>query len=145
MSRSLRYRLVCSSAIATLAFATSALAQGPSGAAVEEIVVTGTSIRGVAPVGANLITVDRAAIEKTGAQTMQQILKTVPAVTGFGNAGQGGFGVAGDVFAPTIHSLGQNASNSTLVLVDGHRFPLTGVNNNLPDPNLIPSIALQRV
>ena len=55
----------------------------------EEVVVTGTSIRGAAPVGSNLITVGRAEIEASGAQTLAQVLRSVPAVTGFGNSGAG--------------------------------------------------------
>lgn len=44
----------------------------------ESVYVTGTSIRGQAPVGANVITVDRAAMEASGAQTTQQLLSTIP-------------------------------------------------------------------
>ena len=41
-----------------------------------EIIVTGSSIRGVEqPVGSNLITVGRDSIEKTDAQTTQQVLQ----------------------------------------------------------------------
>src|SRR6185437_6743730 len=39
---------------------------------IETVVVTGTAIRGAAPVGANVITVDRDTIEATGATTVQQ-------------------------------------------------------------------------
>jgi iron complex outermembrane receptor protein len=115
--------------------------------ALEEIVVTGTSIRGAAPVGSNLIVLDRETIEATGAQTVQQILRSVPAVTGFGNASQGGFGSAdgAGTFAPTIHGLGASASNGTLVLIDGHRIPLTGINHTLVDPNVIAPLAIERV
>jgi iron complex outermembrane receptor protein len=113
----------------------------------EEIVVTGTSIRGAAPVGTGLITVGREEIESTGATTVQQILEMVPAVTGMGTAGQGNFGSAdaSGVDAPTIHGLGASASNSTLILIDGHRFPLSGINHALGDPNMIPPLALERV
>jgi iron complex outermembrane receptor protein len=115
----------------------------------EEIVITatGTSIRGAAPVGANLITVDRQAIQETGAQTMQQILASVPALTQFGSAAQGGFGSAdaSGTFAPTIHGLGASASNGTLVLVDGNRLPLSGVNHTLSDPNIISPLMIERV
>jgi iron complex outermembrane receptor protein len=55
-------------------------------AVVEEVVVTGTSIRGAAPVGSALVAVGRQDIEKTSATTVQQILKTVPSVTGLGTA-----------------------------------------------------------
>ena len=98
----------------------------------EEIVVTGTSIRGVAPVGSNLITVDRAQIESSGAQTIQQVLRTFPRLPGFGNSAQGAVGKAAAApvvfqsfdgagnYTPTIHGLGASASNGTL---DPHRWP----------------------
>lgn len=109
----------------------------------EPIVVTGTSLRGVAPVGSNLVSVGRDEIESTGAQTLQQILKSVPQITAAGNAGQGPAGTS--YYSPTIHSLGSSASNSTLVLIDGHRFSLGGQPHPLSDPNIIPPIALERV
>jgi iron complex outermembrane receptor protein len=118
----------------------------------QEIIITatGTSIRGAAPVGANLITVDRQAIAETGAVTMQQILSSVPAVTGFGNSGQGsvtglGSADASGTFAPTIHGLGASASNGTLVLIDGNRLPLSGANHSLSDPNIIAPLMVERV
>lgn len=122
-------------------------AAAQTNAPTDAIVITGTSIRGVAPVGSNLISVGRQAIEQTGVQTVQQILKTVPAVVGLGSAGQGAFGSAdaSGTNAPTIHGLGASASNSTLIIIDGHRFPLAGVNHALADPNIIPPNAIERV
>jgi iron complex outermembrane receptor protein len=133
--------------VAAAMAAGAASAQSANPTAVEEVVVTGTSIRGAAPVGANVISVTREDIEATGAQTVQQLLKSVPQVTGFNNTGQGGFGSAdgSGTNAPTIHSLGASASNQTLVLIDGHRLPLTGLNHTLADPSVIPPIALQAV
>lgn len=128
----------------SLAFAQAAPAQAEEEIIEEgEIVVTGTSFRGVAPVGSNLVSVGRDAIEQTGAQTLQQVLKTIPQITAAGNAGQGPAGTS--YYSPTIHSLGSSASNSTLVLIDGHRFSLGGQPHPLSDPNIIPPIALQRV
>src|SRR5690606_6866613 len=46
---------------------------------------------------------------------------------------------------PTIHSLGSSASNSTLTLIDGHRIPLGHTSLALPDPAIVPPIALERV
>ena len=135
---------------AALALPAAAQAPGPlpvqteDAGAVEEIVVTGTSIRGVAPVGANLVAVGREAIESTGAVNVQQILKTVPSITGLGGAGVGQ--TAGNsYYAPTIHSLGSSASNSTLTLIDGHRLPLGGTNHALADPSMLPPLAIERV
>ena len=113
----------------------------------EEIVVTGSSIRGAPPVGSNLISVGQAEIQSTPAQSVQQVLKSVPAVTGLGSAGQGAFqsNDASGTNAPTIHALGGSASTTTLILVDGHRIPLTGTTHALGDPNMIPTNALERV
>ena len=142
--------LLRGSAVAGLAAmsATQVSAQNAAApAAVETVTVTGTSIRGAAPVGANVITVDRDSIEATGATSIQQLLVNVPAITGFGNAGQGGYGSfdGSSSNAPTIHSLGASASNSTLILVDSHRLPLIGLSHTLADPSTIPTIAVQRV
>src|SRR5581483_6989088 len=41
--------------------------------------------------------------------------------------------------------LGASASNSTLILVDSHRIPVSGLWHTLADPRTIPQIALQRV
>src|SRR4051812_38044084 len=61
---------------------------------VSEVVVTGPSLRGAPPVGAAVVSVGQEQIQKTGAQTVQQVLKSVPAVVGLGAAGQGAFGSA---------------------------------------------------
>ncbi len=116
-------------------------------AATKEIVVTGSSIKGVAPVGSNLVTVSKDDIAKLGANTVQQVLKSVPAVVGLNSPGQGGFGSfdGAGTNAPTIHSLGASASNSTLILLNGHRMPVGGANHVLADPNIVPPMMLQRV
>ena len=116
-------------------------------AEVEEIVVTGSSLRGVAPVGSNLVTIGRDDIENTGAQTVQQILKTVPSIVGLQSAGQAAYGSfdGAGTNAPTIHGLGASASNSTLILLNGHRMPVSGINHVLADPNIVAPLALERV
>jgi outer membrane receptor for ferrienterochelin and colicin len=113
----------------------------------KDIIVTGSSLKGVAPVGSNLTTVGRAELESSGAQTVQQVLKSVPSVVGLQSAGQGAMGSAdgSGTNAPTIHGLGASASNSTLILMNGHRIPTSGVNHVLADPNIIAPMALERV
>ena len=135
-------RLMLGTALTGMAalLATSASAQN------EVVTVTGTSIRGQQPVGANVISVDRAAIEATGAQTTAQLLVTIPQLDSFGAAAQGGQNSSdATTQAPTIHSLGNSASSSTLILIDGHRLPITGIRHNLIDPSLIPPAAIQNV
>ena len=133
-------------AAATSLIAGAAAAQAPAQDAeqVEELVVTGSSIRGVAPVGSNLVSVGREQIENTGAQSVQQILKTVPSLSNQAALAQGQM-VGSAYYSPTIHSLGSSASNSTLVLIDGHRMPLGGTSHPLSDPSIVPPIAIERV
>jgi iron complex outermembrane receptor protein len=144
-----RALLLASVAAATFVMATPVQAQTADTTASNnaEIIVTGSSLKGVAPVGSALTTLGHAQIENTAAQSVQQILKSVPAVTGLQAPSQGSSGSAdgSGTNAPTIHGLGASASNSTLVLMNGHRLPTSGVNHMLADPNIIPTIALERV
>jgi iron complex outermembrane receptor protein len=134
-------------ATAATAQSSSAVADSTAAETLEEIVVTGSSIRGAQPVGSNLVSVGQEEIQSTPAQSVQQILKSVPAVTGLGSAGQGAFqsNDASGTNAPTIHALGGSASTTTLILVDGHRIPLTGTTHALGDPNMVPTNAIERV
>jgi len=117
-------------------------------AQLQEVVVTGTMIRGVqAPVGASLITIGPQNFAETGAQTVQQALENNPAITGFGSPAQGSQGSfdAAGTYAPTIHGLGASASNGTLVLVDGERMVLGGITHTLADPNVIAPLMIQNI
>lgn len=144
--------LMCGASVAIVAAVSASGASAQAARPVDdteltEVVVTGSSIRGAPPVGSNLVAVGQEAIQKTGAQTVQQVLRTVPSVVGMGSVGQGAFGSAdgAGTNAPTIHGLGASASNSTLILIDGHRFPLSGINHALADPNILAPLALERV
>ena len=148
LSHTVVSRLMLGTALATLS-ASAVFAQ-----AQETVTVTGTSIRGQAPVGANVISVDRAAIEATGAQTTQQLLSTIPQLSDFGSSAQGNLNTGGRNNSgpdgggnetPTIHSLGSSTSTSTLILIDGHRLPNTGLTHNLTDASIIPPNAIQNV
>lgn len=139
-------RLMLGTALAGMAIA-AAQAQDNSAAAPETVTVTGTSIKGQAPTGANLITVDRVEIEAQGVQTVQQLLTSVPQISSaFGTTTQGGQNGDGTgQFIPTIHNLGGGASAATLVLINGHRIPGAGLTVIDTDPTVIPASVLQRV
>ena len=113
----------------------------------ESIVVTGTSIRGTATVGSNLITLDQQEIKNTGAQNVAQIFADMPAIESMGTAGRAAASQSngGPGTAIYIHQLGANGSNSTLVLMDGHRLPWSGVTNYFVDPNNVPSPMIERI
>ena len=110
----------------------------------ETVVVTGTSIRGVAPVGSNLVAVDRAQIEATGAQTMQQLYTSLPLIASFGVSSKPSEGITGIESSPTIHNFGESSSASTLLLMNGRPIMPQG-SLGVGDPSVIPSIAIQRV
>ena len=133
-----------SSTFAMVAIATilPALGQQPA-LSVESVTVTGTSIRGVATVGSNVINVGPTDIKAMGAQTISDVLVNIPSITGMGASGQGENHTS--YYQPTIHQLGSSLSNSTLVLIDGHRAPAGDTNHPVVDPNIIPTLMLERV
>jgi iron complex outermembrane receptor protein len=110
--------------------------------AVEEIVVTGTSIRGAAPVGSALISVTRDQITAIGAQTTQDIIRNTPAFGAFGQAlvPTNDFGQVG--IKPSIHNIGNGA---TLTLLNGHRLVGAGILQTNADPSVIPPAAVERI
>lgn len=117
----------------------------------DEIIVTGTLLRGAAPVGSNAITVAAEKLQSTGATTVNELLATVPQVTNlFNNVPTARLGVASNqiqVVRPNLRNLAGETSSSasTLVLFDGHRISPVGVTQNAIDPDIIPSIAIERV
>ena len=119
----------------------------PPASDAESIVVTGTSIRGTASVGSNLITLDQQEIKNTGAQNVAQIFADMPAIESMGTAGRAAASQSngGPGTAIYIHQLGANGSNSTLVLMDGHRLPWSGVTNYFVDPNNVPAAMIERI
>ncbi len=146
-SRRNRALLLSSAAVCVLASSGAAFAQSakPSEAtAVEQIIVTGSSIRGVAPVGSALIGVTKETIALQAPANTKELLSSIPQLGNFGaNAEQSTsnrFRTAG--FQPNIHNLGIYA---TLTLVNGHRIAPTGGEAVFPDPSMIPVIAVQRV
>ena len=105
-------RVILASA-ATLALAPSAaFAQDASDAEneeVDEIVVTGTILRGVAPVGSQLISVGAEKVQSQGATTAIELMATVPQVSNlFNNVPTARLGVASNqipVVRPNLRNL----------------------------------------
>ncbi len=113
-----------------------------------DIVVTGSSIRGVAPTGSALVSVSRADIVASGATTTTELLRTVPQIGAFNQSGaNNGQNQANFVDQPSIHGVGtgNGGGGLTLVLLDGLRLPGAGINQTAPDPSAIPSSAIERV
>ena len=135
-----RAALLCSAAAALSGFAGSAMAQQASGPAqLDEVVVTGTAIRGVAPVGSATVNIDREAIQATGVRDASSLISQLPQGSGLGNTLANNAGRNAGV---NLRGLGNSA---TLLLFDGHRSVQQGVTNQIADPNTIPFAAIERV
>lgn len=137
--------VLCLTAAAS-AMASPAMAQ-QNGGVPETVVVTGTSIRGISPVGSNLISLGSQDIDNMGAQNITQVMANVPSIESFGTAGRAAASASNGNpgTAIYIHQLGANGSNSTLVLLDGQRFPWSGDTNYFVDPNNFPEMMIERV
>ncbi len=109
------------------------------------IVVTGTLIRGVAPVGTNVIGIDREAVVATGAVSTNDLLAQIPQVGNFGTVPIGTGSYALPIIRPNIRNLGASGGATTLVLMNGHRLVGAGVLQTSVDPSIIPPDAIERV
>src|SRR4051794_15891451 len=138
--RGLRSYGVAGAALAYGSLAIPAIAQDAQDQAsnqqLETVTVTGSNIRRVDIETSNpVVTIDRAAIQKTGKLTLGDLVQQLPAVTGpninpqINNSGGTGASSIG------LRGLG---SPRTLVLINGHRY-LSG------DPNAIPANMIERI
>lgn len=110
----------------------------------EDIVVTGTLIKGIAPVGTNVIGLSTKTITQSGATNAQQLLAQVPQVSNFFNgtpAPNGDFTFPGAT--PVIRNL--PGINSTLTLLNGRRLVNLGVIQAAGDPGALPVSVMERV
>lgn len=120
--------------------------QGEPAGGDETIVVTGTNIRGAEPT-APLIVLDREQIERTGAGSVEQLMRGVPQNSQAGVT-QENFRVTGTGVDVTEHGAGLNlrglGQRATLVLVNGRRVAPSGA-GSFVDVSLIPLSAIERV
>lgn len=106
-----------------------------------EIVVTGTSIRGVPPTGSDLIGVTREDITLIGATSTPELLATVPQLNSFNTAPRTSNGGLGS-FAPGLRGL---PSSATLPLMNGHRLISGSTQQTNPDFPFLPELAIERI
>lgn len=115
----------------------------------DEVVVTGTHIRGVAAGASPLASVDRDAIDRQGYATVADTLAALP--QNFGGL------ATPDVMTSGIDLVSQNAGrattvnlrglgpDATLVLINGRRMAGAGGRGDLADVSAIPTAAVDRV
>ena len=119
----------------------------PASQELQEIVVTGTLVRGLAPVGTEVVSVTRDDIVASGVVSTQDLLSTIPAITNaFNQVTNPNSGVNGlTVVRPNIHNIGAAGGNTTLVLFDGHDVVGAGILQTTPDIGMLPPAVLQSV
>lgn len=113
-----------------------------------DVVVTGTSIRGIRPVGSATVPLTREDIKQTGLTSTADVVRTLPQLQ---NLGIDETRNAGSQDAGTNHSRGTSlnlrglGANATLMLVDGRRIAPSGTTSAFGDPNQIPIAAIERI
>ncbi|KQN18092.1 MULTISPECIES: TonB-dependent receptor domain-containing protein [unclassified Sphingomonas] len=109
-----------------------------------DIIVTGSRVRGAAPVGSTVISLGREDAVAGGAVTTDRLIKQIPQVfdLGVSENSRGQSGGSGNVTYGNSVNLRGIGPYATLILVDGHRV----VNNSRAvDPSIIPTLGLERV
>jgi iron complex outermembrane recepter protein len=120
----------------------------------EEVLVTGTLIRDIAPVGSSLTVYGREQIDRSGAATVDQFVRKLPENLGSldssavstSQSGAGGFAQTGgnNFFGSGVNLRGLGPG-ATLVLLNGRRMASSGSTAGFVDVSNIPLAALQRV
>lgn len=110
----------------------------------DTIVVTGSRVRGVAPVGSSVIALGRAELESSGALTVDRIIKEIPQNfdLGVSENSRGQSGGSGNITYGNSVNLRGIGPYATLVIVDGHRVTS---NSRSIDPSTLPSLGIERV
>lgn len=120
----------------------------------EEIVVTGTHLRGVEPSSSPLTIYDRTFIERSGASSIGELMRKIPqnlasldgGVANSGPASTGGISQnGGNAFMGTGVNLRGLGPNSTLVLLNGQRLTSAGTVGGFTDIAGIPLSAIERI
>ena len=128
----------------TIAGTVAAQAQGTP--PVEEVLVTGSLIRGATAVGVPVTALSDQDFRETGALTISDMLKSVPsAVVQVGNPVNESGGQALHNQNVAIHGLSSATASETLLLIDGVRFPPQGVGFCVTDPSIIPQLAVDHI
>jgi iron complex outermembrane recepter protein len=125
-----------------------------TGNQLQEVTVTGSHIRGEAPVGSQLTVYSRDDIDQSGAATVDQFARVMPqnfsntdSVSNFSsNSNYAAFSSAStnisNSAAFNLHGLGPSA---TLTLINGHRMAPAGADGSLTDVSQIPLSAIDHI
>ncbi len=125
-------------------FATGVATTAEAADDIGEVVVTGSRVRGAAPVGSAVTTLGSADIAASGQVTLDRAIKELPQNfdLGVSENSRGQSGGAGNIVYGNTVNLRGIGPYATLVMLDGHRV----VNNSRStDPSIIPTLGVERV
>ena len=147
LARSIRLALLAATGAAS---PLAALAQAPEEAPatnVDEIIVTGSRIRGTQPVGSPITEVTREDIDLSAPLTTAALLQKLPQVFNLGVSenSRGQSGGSGNITYGSAVNLRGIGPYSTLTLLDSHRAVPQGTTGFAVDPSIVPTLALERV
>jgi iron complex outermembrane recepter protein len=148
LARAVRAALVAGATAGSCGLAQAQEAAAPPTAAdLDEIVVTGSRIRGTVPVGSTVTTVSRQDVELAAPVSTAALLQRLPQVFNLGVSenSRGQSGGSGNITYGSSINLRGLGPYSTLTLVDGHRAVPQGTTGFAVDPSIIPTVALGRV
>ncbi len=137
------HRLLLGASLAATA-ASAVHAATPADEALSELVVTGSRVRGEAPVGSTVTSLGRAEISASPSVTADRLIQELPQVLDLGVSenSRGQSGGSGNIVYSNGINLRGIGPNATLVLVDGHRATSNGRSIN---PSILPTLGLDRV
>lgn len=113
----------------------------------DEIVVTGSRIRGAVPVGSTVTTVSRQDIELAAPTSTTALVQRLPQVFNLGVSenSRGQSGGSGNITYGSAINLRGLGPFSTLTLLEGRRAVPQGTTGFAIDPSIVPTVALSRV
>lgn len=111
----------------------------------QDIIVTGTLLRGIAPVGTNVVSVSRADVVATGATSANDLLTNIPQIGNFNTIPNGGANFGQPIVQTNLRNLGASGGTTTLTLLNGHRVVGSGILQTYVDPQIIPPALIERV
>lgn len=118
---------------------------------IDQVSVTGTSLRGIAPESSPLQIYSREDILGSGVTTTEQFIRTLPQSFGGGSSEFAPSGIPGDNSSTYNNTFGSGAnlrglgSGATLTLLNGRRIAPTSRIGDFVDLSMIPISALERV
>jgi outer membrane receptor protein involved in Fe transport len=121
-------------------------AQASAAEVPEQLLITGSLIRGAAAVGVPVTNLSPQDFVQTGALTTAELFKTVPAalVTPTTSATQTGARIE-RASRVNLRNLDLPGGTRSLLMVDGMRVPAQGTGLCEIDPSIVPAIALDRI